>query len=219
MDYLSGQPLIMTPPNTIPTLLGETHAALHTIDPHPLISTLHKQGVDEYRYSLNRRFDWLKEKARTLPWIGEGVRWLIDHRPPDPGHFAVCHGDFHPLNILVDDGTVTGVLDWPGFAITDPVFDVANTLVLLTIPAKHLAASWEGFSSVDWDSVAELYVSAYRTQHHLDSTNIAYYKVRRCVAANIEGVDGQKVWQHPLIVNDLIEYIHQITGIQIIIPA
>lgn len=219
MDYLSGQPLMMAPPDTMPTLLGKTHAALHAIDPHPLISKLQEQGIDDSGYSLNSRFDWLKEKARILSWVGEGVWWLIDHRPPEPGRLAVCHGDFHPLNILVEDSAVTGVLDWPGFAITDPVFDVANTLVLITIPAKHLAASWEGFSSVDWDGVAELYVSAYRTQRHLDSTNLAYYKVRRCVSALIQGVDGQQVWQHPLIVNDLIEYIHHITGIQITIPA
>lgn len=219
MDYLSGQPLMMAPPDTVPALLGKTHAALHSIDPQPLIRTLQEQGIDDSGYSLNSRFDLLKEKARTLPWIREGVRWLIEHRPPEPECLAVCHGDFHPLNILVEDGTVTGVLDWPGFAITDPAFDVANTLVLTTIPAKHLAVSWEGFSSVDWDAVAEGYVSAYRLHRHLDSTNVAYYRVRRCVAALIEGVEGQKVWQHPLIVNDLIGYIHHITGIQITISA
>ncbi len=51
---------------------------------------------------------------------------------------SICHGDFHPLNILVKEGQVTAVLDWPGFSIADPVLDVAYTVVLLTIPAKHL---------------------------------------------------------------------------------
>jgi aminoglycoside phosphotransferase (APT) family kinase protein len=219
MDYLSGQPLMTAPLETVPALLGKTHAELHTIDPNALINTLKAQGVDDDAYSLNGRFEWLKDRASTLSWIREGVRWLIAHRPPEPGRLAVCHGDFHPLNILVDHGTVTGVLDWPGFAIADPVFDVANTLVLTTIPAKHLTASMDGLSSVDWDVVAEGYVSAYRTHTDLDSTHLAYYRIRRCVAALIEGVEGQKVWQHPLIVNDLIGYIHQITGIQMTIPA
>lgn len=218
MDYIPGQLLMNAPPETVPEILGKTHAELHKIDPKALIGALEEQGIDEYAYTLNSRFDWLQGRADKLPWVREGAGWLIDNRPPEPGHLAVCHGDFHALNILVDDGKVTGVLDWPGFAIADPVFDVANTIVLTTIPAKHLTASMEGFSAVDWDFAAELYLSAYRTHKQLDSTNLDYYRVRRCVMALIQGFEGQKVWQHPLIVNDLVGYIHRITGIQITIP-
>jgi hypothetical protein len=39
------------------------------------------------------------------------------------------------------------------------------------------------------------------------------------VLALIQGVEGQKVWQHPLIVRDLLAYIHDVTGIQIAMPA
>jgi len=142
----------------------------------------------------------------------------MENRRPEPEHPAVCHGDFHALNILVHDGKVSGVLDWPGFAIADPVFDIANTIVLTTIPAKHLSASMEGFSSVDWDLAAELYLSAYRTRKKLDSTNLDYYRVRRCVMALIQGFEGQKVWQHPMIVRDLVGYILKTTSIQITLP-
>jgi len=219
MDYLPGQLLLSANPETIPDLMGKTQAELHKIDPQPLIQRLKEQGVSEYSYSLNSRFDWLKDRASKLPWIREAVGWLIDHRPPEPRRLAVCHGDFHALNILVDGGKVSGVLDWPGFAITDPVFDVANTIVLTTIPAKHLTASMEGFSSVDWDGVVALYLSAYRAEKPLDSTNLDYYQVKRCTMALIQGFEGQKVWQHPLIVADLIGYIHEITGIPIQVPT
>lgn len=219
MDYIPGQLLMSAPPETEPGLLGKTHAELHNIDPGPFFKTLNDKGIAEYDYRLTSRFDWLKNRASKLPWIRESVSWLIDNRPPEPVRLAVCHGDFHALNILVNDGQVTGVLDWGGFTITDPVFDVANTIVLTTIPAKHLTASTKGFSSVDWDFVAELYLSAYQTQKQLDSTNLDYYRVRRCVMSLIQGFEGQKVWQHPLIVRDLLAYILDITGIQITMPA
>ena len=217
MDYIPGQPLMFTPPETVPELLGKTHAALHKIDPKPLIKTLQKQDIDEYGYSLNSGFDWLNNRASKLPWIREGVSWLIENRPPEPERLAVCHGDFHALNILVNDGVVTGVLDW-GFRIADPVFDVANTIVLTTIPAKYLSTSMEGFSSVDWDLAAELYLSEYQTHKELDRTNLDYYRVRRCLMALVQGFEGQKVWQHPMIVRDLVSYIQIITGIQITVP-
>jgi aminoglycoside phosphotransferase (APT) family kinase protein len=154
-----------------------------------------------------------------LPWVRQAVDWLREHRPPEPERLSVCHGDFHPFNIIYDQGKITGVLDWGGFAITDPVYDVSNTLVLITISAKHLAASMGDFSFVDWDLMADLYLVAYRAHRSLDDTNLDYYRVRRCVLALIQGVEGQKVWQHPLIVRDLLAYIHDVTGIQIAMPA
>jgi len=219
MDYIPGQLLMYAPPETVPGLLGKTHAALHNIDPAPLIRSLEEQGVDKNRYNLNSRFDWMKKMASQLPWIREGVSWLIHNLPPEPQHLAVCHGDFHALNILIQEGEVAGVLDWPGFAVADPVFDVANTIMLTTIPTRHLTASMDGFSSVDWDHAAALYLSAYQTSRQLDSTNLEYYRVRRCLMALIEGFEGHQVWGHPMIREDLIGYIQRSTGVQIAIPA
>ena len=179
MDHLPGQLLAVAPQETVPGLLGRTHAELHNIDPDPLIKTLQDKGIAEYDYRLASRFDWLRDRADKLPWIRQGVNWLLDNRPPEPERLSVCHGDFHPFNILYDEGKVTGVLDWPGFAIADPVFDVANSVVLITIPSKHLAASMGDFSSVDWDLMADLYLAAYRTHRPLDDANLDYYRVRR----------------------------------------
>lgn len=218
MAHLPGQLLGTVHSETMPDLLGKTHAELHRIDPGPLIETLKKQGIDEYEYGLSGRFGWLDNRANKLPWIRPVVDWLLDHRPPDPERLAVCHGDFHAFNILFGEGKVTGVLDWPGFAIADPVFDVANTMVLITIPYKRLAASMSEFSSVDWDLVAERYLDAYRARTPLDGTNLNYYRVRRCVSALVEGAEGQKIWQHPLIVQDLLAFILDVSGIRIAMP-
>jgi aminoglycoside phosphotransferase (APT) family kinase protein len=119
----------------------------------------------------------------------------------------------------MQDGEVTGVLDWPGFLITDPVLDVANTVVLTTIPVKYLASTLsEDLSAVDWDMAAELYLSAYRKQKPLDGSRLEYYKVRRAVYALLQGVEGQKVWQHPRIVEDLIQFIQSVTKVRVEMP-
>jgi aminoglycoside phosphotransferase (APT) family kinase protein len=219
MDYLPGQLLIDESPETIPQLLGETHAALHKIDPGPLIKKLNQQGISENAYSLKSQTNWLNNRADKYPWIMDSVTWLIENQPQAPKQVSICHGDFHALNILVQNGNVTGVLDWPGFAIADPVFDVANTLVLTTIPAKHLSAGMEGLSSVDWNTAAAYYLSAYQKQRALDTTHLEYYRIRRSVLALLQGSEGQKVWQHPLIIKDLVDYIRKTTGIEISLPA
>lgn len=219
MDHIPGQLLMFTSPEIVPKILGRVHAELHALNPQPLIDSLKKQGIDQYGYSLDARLDWLGSRTEQHPWLQEGFRWLIENRPSEPERLSVCHGDFHPLNILVKDGKVSGVLDWGGFSITDPIFDIANTIVLMTIPAKNLFSSWDGMPPIDWDLAAELYLSEYQTHRTVDKSNLDYYIVRRCLFALIQGVEGQKVWQHPLIIQDLVDYVKKITGIRVTLPA
>ena len=219
MDFIPGQPLMSAPPETAVEILGKTHAALHKIDPKDLIAGLKEAGINDYVYGLDSHFNNLRERTKNLPWIEAGVRWLFDHRPQESDRPSVCHGDFHPLNILIKAGEVTGVLDWAGFVIADPAFDVANTLVLMTIPVKHLVDLPGEFSADDWDLAAERYLSAYQEIKELDQTNLIYYRVRRCLLALLEGFEGQKVWQHPLIVRDLVRYIQKTAGMHIELPG
>lgn len=218
MDHLPGQSLVTAPQEEMPGLLGQTQAELHKIDPNPLIRALADQGIPEQDYSLARRFDWLRQRAGRLPWIRPAMNWLGRNHPSGPETPSICHGDFHPLNLLYDGHRVTGILDWGGFTLADPAYDVGNTLVLLTIAFKHVAASMEDFSSVDFDRMAERYLAAYRTHRSLDSADLEYYRVRRCVRALVEGAEGQEIWQQPLIVRDLLACIHQLAGVQLRVP-
>jgi aminoglycoside phosphotransferase (APT) family kinase protein len=110
MDHLPGQLLAVARPETVPGLLGKTHAELHNIDSAPLIKALDDKSIAEHDYRLASRFDWLRDKAAKLGWIRQAVDWLLENRPPEPERLSVCHGDFHPFNILYDEGKVTGVL-------------------------------------------------------------------------------------------------------------
>jgi aminoglycoside phosphotransferase (APT) family kinase protein len=218
MDHLPGQTLAVALQEEVSEPLGRAHAELHNLDPVPLIATLREKGINDDGYRLKSRFDWLKSKATEQPWLHQAVDWLLEHRPPEPVRLSICHGDFHPFNIMSADGEITGVLDWGGFSIADPVYDVGNTMVLITVAFRHLAASIEGLPPIHFDRMAECYLAAYRVYRPLDEANLDYYRVRRCVMSLAQGVEGQKVWQHPLIVRDLLAFIRQITGIQITMP-
>jgi len=219
MDFLPGEPTFL-PIEAIPEMLGKTHAALHKIDPVSLFKSLKKQGIDENQYGLNKAFDSLPDVAKELPWIREVTYWLMENRPPEPERLAICHGDFHPLNILIQDGKVTGVLDWGHFLIADPALDIASTITILTVNAKHLASAILGpdFVSVDWEMISRQYLDVYRAQFPLDSTHMDYYRVGKSLQTLLDGFWGLESLRHPLIVNDLIENIHKITGTRITMP-
>jgi hypothetical protein len=99
--------------------------------------------------------------------------------------------------------------------------DVGNTVLLTTVPFKHLASTLLGpaFAGVDWDNSSRQYLDAYQAQLPLDSTNVDYYRVRRSINALIEGYRGHQLWQHPAIRRDLIDFIHQFTGVRITLPG
>jgi aminoglycoside phosphotransferase (APT) family kinase protein len=216
MDFLPGKPMAIARVENVPKLLGRTHAALHRIDPKLLIKSFAEQGIDESRCLAGYRLGQLKERASDFPWVLSAVDWLLENRPPDPDQLTVCHGDFHPLNILVQDGVVTGVLDWVHFLIADPVLDLAATIVLITIPVKHLAPkAGIDFSSVDWRLFEQLYLDAYQAEIPLDRSHLDYYRAMRCVYALVEGAEGMAFWRNPSILKDLLECIHSVTGIPI----
>ena len=209
MAFLEGELMMNTRFETIPGVLGRTHAALHDIDPQPLLNSLRERGLAERRYRLAGRMETLQDRAGEYPWLSDAVGWLMENRPPESECLSVCHGDFHPLNILVQNGRVTGVLDWAGFMVADPIVDVATTVVLTMISAKHL------LSLAEWETAVELYLDAYRSHRPLDLKTLDYYRVRRCIMALADGAGGQSVWQHPMIVRDLIECTREVTGIRI----
>lgn len=219
MDHIPGQPLLFAPPERVMVILGQSHAALHQIDTRPVLAALQAQGLDQYVYDLGITPKSIQETAVKMPWLREGLDWLLENNPPEPTRRAVCHGDFHPINIMIQDGQVSGVLDWSGFRLADPAFDVANTIVLTSIAAKHLSSTWQGLPPVDWEQAAEIYLAEYQNLVPLDHTNLETYKVRRCLLSLIQGHEGQQVWQYPPIVGDVLAYIREVTGIGIVLPA
>lgn len=47
---------------------------------------------------------------------------------------TVCHGDFHPDNILVTETGDAVIIDWANVSIGHPLADVARTLLMLSSP-------------------------------------------------------------------------------------
>ncbi len=123
-------------PTQIPKALrrmAELHAQIHAINP---IGWPDPQG----RRAAPRRFYAVETAAkRGNVAIGAasrrvelGIRWCEEH-PVEP---AVCHGDFHPLNIVYDRATDHAVVvDWTDACLDDPHSDIARTTTLFRCAA------------------------------------------------------------------------------------
>src|SRR5581483_4531242 len=131
----------------------------------------------------------------ALEGLAPGVRWLRAHRPA-AGAPAICHGDFHPRNLLAEGGRVSAVLDWPNTVVTDPEYDVAATLVILRLvpiallpvpaPLRPVVAAVRALMTAR-------YLAAYRRARGLDRDRLDASRFGARLAARFARVSGVAV--------------------------
>jgi aminoglycoside phosphotransferase (APT) family kinase protein len=131
MSHLPGAVAYPPPVET----LGRTLAALHSTPlPDPVPAALVRPGY------------WATWQ-QTEP-VPDGVRDALAALPDIAARstFVFAHYDFHPGNVLVEDGVVTGVVDWAGARLAPAALDVALMRCDLAIepggdaPDRFLAA-------------------------------------------------------------------------------
>ena len=164
----------------------------------------------------------------ALSGLRPGYEWLVDNRPAERESPAVCHGDFHPSNIMVNNGEVTGVIDWPGAAFADPELDVATTLVLIKVAAGQV----EPQARPILEPFANQYLEAYRGLARLDLEKVRYYEAMRCFraftrgsAVHTPGIDpalqprDQYPWGGDYAMRALRARLQEITGVELPLPS
>jgi aminoglycoside phosphotransferase (APT) family kinase protein len=138
MERVSGRPMMDEVMDgggkivDIPARLARVYARPHEVPSAPVIQAVERSGFSAEMFSIWHRLNWLDRYFEEPEF--EGLRpvwdWLRDNRPAERETPAVCHGDFHPFNVMVDNGTVSGVIDWPGASFADAeYYEVMRTFI------------------------------------------------------------------------------------------
>ncbi|MYN13598.1 phosphotransferase [Pusillimonas sp. TS35] len=104
--------------------LGQELARLHRVlPPQPRLAFLPLPDAPPALSritALRRALDVLPDPHPVLEYA---LNWLEDNAP-GPTPRVLCHGDFRTGNYMVDNGRVTGILDWEFAAWSDPYEDL-----------------------------------------------------------------------------------------------
>jgi aminoglycoside phosphotransferase (APT) family kinase protein len=65
--------------------------------------------------------------------LGERAKRICEYLRAMPEGRSICHGDFHPDNIIVS-GQSIGIIDWMNAYAGDPLGDAARTCLLMSSP-------------------------------------------------------------------------------------
>ena len=108
------------------------------------------------------------DKAEVRAWVGEDTVGRIEEIvTAESGRLEeleadsrLVHGDFNPTNVLIDNGAVSGILDWEYGHSGTPYMDIGN--LLRNTPAEHRGQIKSGLEAGgmslpdDWMERAEL---------------------------------------------------------------
>ncbi len=211
----------------LPGLMANLQVGLHGIDSTGLRNQLIGAGVDIERMmpgAMLKRISAMAEKS-GIAGLAAINSWLVDHWPDQPASPAICHGDFHPNNVLFADGEVTGLIDWANVMFTHPEFDVAVTHLIMSIgPLDETSIPREELQEIiTWATVN--YLDSYRSQLPIDDDLLKYYGALRAahayakVVASKHGVDlpylahDGYAWEQPALFAAVRKVLENVTGV------
>lgn len=87
---------------------------------------------------LSRIKDKFKRKLNSTDLIDENTKYdLLGRLEGMKNHTKLCHGDFHPSNVIIKDDGSYGIIDWSHVTQGNASADVARTYLLFSIEGKN----------------------------------------------------------------------------------
>lgn len=157
---------------------GQLHAQLHEVTAPDIIPPV--------RPLLRRHI----ESCSTLP--PPLARFALDVLETLPDGDRVCHGDFHPGNIMMDGDTPV-LIDWTNVTRGDPMADVARTHLMLSLgePPPGTSPLLRVMALGGRTILIPLYLRSYRRQRPLDMDAMRRWKIAIAAARFADGIQEE----------------------------
>lgn len=104
--------------------LGKNLARIHKLSPgSPGLEFLGTAPANPAKSSIQTYRNYLDNMGGGHPAIEFGLAWL-ERNAPENCRITLCHRDYRTGNLMVDDETLTGILDWEFAGWNDPMEDI-----------------------------------------------------------------------------------------------
>jgi aminoglycoside phosphotransferase (APT) family kinase protein len=107
--------------------LARQLAALHQLPVDGLSDQNRFSDPRDYLLNYIEQFEtrWIRDRIVYEPTLKFAFDWLKRHVPQNIERLSIVHGDLSERNILLQDGDITGILDWELWHIGDPNEEIA----------------------------------------------------------------------------------------------
>jgi aminoglycoside phosphotransferase (APT) family kinase protein len=211
-----------------PNVLAELQLKLHNLDVEQFVAKVeaagHLVGALTLEAELRRRSAEVEEHDHD--GLRSAMAWLVENCPSDNEDRSICHGDFFPNQVLVNDEGGSGVIDWGDVFIGPGELDVGIVKAgLETLPTPLGSV---GFALQKW--LGRKVVAAYEALRPLDPSLIEYGQAFRCAGTLLSvatrrlnqraGLEiGPNPFDDPIGERRLIDSLRTLTGVSASVPA
>jgi Phosphotransferase enzyme family len=139
--------------------------------------------LPEIRQTLATRID----AAALRPQLRDFARRILDGLPAGD---RLCHGDFHPGNVLVGADRVS-VIDWANATRGVPEADYARTMLLLeqADPLPDTSPFFRSLMAAGRSLFARAFARAYRRRTHDPLKYVGLWTIAHAAARLAEGIE------------------------------
>ena len=159
-------------------ICGEVHAQLHEVQAPRVIPSL--------KEALKRRIETTGQLPQHL------AEFALEALGGLPDGDSLCHGDFHPGNILMA-GDEPVLIDWTNARRGDPAADVARTRMMLRLgePPPGTSFALRALALAGRSLLVALYLRSYRHVRPLDMRAVKRWEIPVAAARLSEGIEEE----------------------------
>ena len=208
-------------------LWDEAQTRLHALPVSDFVDRVERAGISGESFTFDAQFANMRVSAEELglDQLRPAIEWLSLDPPSRPEAAVICHGDFHPLNILADHGRLTGVIDWMKAIIAEPAFDYAVVLAMFaTVPIRVPVGLHRAFRTLI-NNLARTHSLSCGSSPE-SAARLRYYEIFNCVARLVtlarnraQGRTTHGLYNSPAGIANLIRHVHRLTGLNVSLPA
>ena len=198
MERMAGRPLLDVRKVGVASVLVDMQLKLHALDADVLLAALDREAPPHVRDLVSVASHLARFQRRiadgNLRGLERAMAWLVEHQPKDDAARVICHGDFHPQNLLMEGARVTGVIDWPNVVVADRACDVASTRVILgLVPVALMGVppALRGIVGIARRILVGRYVAGYRRRQPLHAGRLAYFEAFACMRGLVRTAEAR----------------------------
>ena len=109
-----------------PGVLLEVAERLHQVDPAPVLAAAARGGIEASQLTARRHIEFVTANLEAFGDHGtkDALAWVTENEPTPVERPSIIHGDRGLLNVLMQRGHLTGLVDWTMAGIGDPALDL-----------------------------------------------------------------------------------------------
>jgi aminoglycoside phosphotransferase (APT) family kinase protein len=204
----------------------EAQTRLHALPAKTFADLVASAGVPPENLTFASAFAGQRASVEQfgLSGLRPAVDWLTANTPRQSTP-VVCHGDFHPSNVLIDNGRLTGVIDWVKATIAEPAFDYGAVMAIMATVPIRVPAGADRILRALMNNLARTHSRQCGTTPEPEAA-LRYYQVFNCLVqlvtvgkSRAQGNLTQGAYNSPVGVANLVSHVHLLTGLNVSLPS